>query len=136
MHHLKNGGPNPLKMPPHQLINRILPTVVAEEFNELFVGRVDHFGDCLFMRVLNPTTLAVRLKNVCHWLCQCFLKSAKPSISALAKPVAHDNSDGHPFFNGLVRPSGQTNPGGKPAGVPSFTRQDTHLFSIKALASS
>lgn len=50
MHHLKNSGPNPMKVPPHQLVNRILPTVVAEEFDELFVGRVDHFGYCLFTR--------------------------------------------------------------------------------------
>ncbi len=38
-------------MPPHQLVNGILSTAVAEEFDELFIGRVDHFGDCLLTRV-------------------------------------------------------------------------------------
>jgi hypothetical protein len=51
MHHLKNGRPNPVEVPPHQLVKRILSTVLTEEFDELFVGRVDHFGDCLFTRV-------------------------------------------------------------------------------------
>ena len=57
MHHLENGGPNPLEVPPHQLVNRLLPTVVAEEFDELFVGRVDHFGDSLFTRVEHSARL-------------------------------------------------------------------------------
>ena len=51
MHHLKNSGPNPMKVSPYQLVNRILPTLVAEEFDELLIGRVDHFGDCLFTRI-------------------------------------------------------------------------------------
>lgn len=51
MHHLKNSGPNPMKVSPHQLVNRILSTLVAEKFDELLVRRVDHFGDCLFTRI-------------------------------------------------------------------------------------
>jgi hypothetical protein len=33
---------------PHQLIDGVLPAAVAVQFDELFVGPVDHFGDCLF----------------------------------------------------------------------------------------
>ena len=29
------------------------------------------------------------VEKVCHWLCQCRLKSASSGNSALAKPVAH-----------------------------------------------
>jgi hypothetical protein len=41
------------------------------------------------------------LKEVCHWLCQCYLKSASARNSALAEPVAHDELGYVTFFIAL-----------------------------------